>query len=78
MLDARGRSADQTDEAVAVVEVDGEVVAEISRRDWYRRLVWRPDLLVQVLEVAESSGADGVSMLLGKRNGWGRLGGPPG
>jgi hypothetical protein len=60
LLVARGVTAEETDEAVAAVEVKAEKVCDIKRDDWYRILVWRPDLLVGLLEVAESEGVAGV------------------
>lgn len=64
LLDARGASAEQRDEDVAVAEVEGEVVAEISRQDWYRLVVWSPSLMVDLLEAAEKHGVLGVKMRL--------------
>lgn len=64
LLDARGVSAEHSDEDVAVVEVEGEVVAEISREEWYRLIVWSPSLMVELLEAAEERGASGVLMRL--------------
>lgn len=64
LLDARGVSAEHSDEDVAVAEVEGEVVAEISREDWYRLIVWSPSLMVELLEAAEERGASGVLMRL--------------
>jgi hypothetical protein len=57
-------SAEHSDEDVAVAEVEGEVVAEISREDWYRLIVWSPSLMVELLEAAEERGASGVLMRL--------------
>jgi hypothetical protein len=53
ILAARGETAEKTNEELAAANVGGEVVAEISRSDWYRRVVWRPYLMVEVLESAE-------------------------
>lgn len=64
LLDARGISAEQSDEDVAVAEVGGEIVAEISREDWYRLVVWSPSLMVDLLEAAEKEGAAGVECRL--------------
>lgn len=55
LLDSRGVSASSTDEEVAVEEVTGEVVAEISRAEWYRVLVWQPCRVVDLLELIESN-----------------------
>lgn len=52
----RGTSAELTDEADAAVDVDGVEVCEISRADWYRVIVWRPELMVELLEEAERAG----------------------
>jgi hypothetical protein len=57
-------TAEESDEAVAAVETYGEVVGEISRTDWYRAVVWRPELIVDVLEAAEISGAQAISRSL--------------
>lgn len=59
LLDSRGQTAESSDEEVAAAESGGEVVAEISRSDWYRVLAWRPSLMVEVLEAAEKLGANG-------------------
>jgi hypothetical protein len=60
LLDARGARAERSDEEIAAEDTEGEVVAEISREDWYRVLVWCPSLMVEVLEAAELHGAQGV------------------
>lgn len=64
LLDARGTSAAQTDEEVASAETDGELLGEISRADWYRIVVWRPELVANVLEAAEIDGGYAVECLL--------------
>lgn len=64
LLDSRGQTAENSDEEVAAAESGGEIIAEISRCDWYRVLAWRPSLMVEVLEVAEKLGADGLGHLL--------------
>jgi hypothetical protein len=64
LLDARGRSAEESDEVVASRDSGGEVLGEISRADWYRVMAWRPELLVRVLEAAETGGALEVGELL--------------
>jgi hypothetical protein len=64
LLDVRGATADESDEEVAAAEVGGEVVGEVSRVDWYRVVVWRPELVTRLLEVAESDGRAGVATLL--------------
>jgi hypothetical protein len=61
LLAARGVTAEESDEDVAAFEMDDEVVGEISRNDWYRTVAWRPELIVEVLEAAESGGAQAVS-----------------
>lgn len=53
LLEARGTTAEESDGEVAVAEVEGETVAEIGRTDWYRILVWRPELMATLLEIAE-------------------------
>lgn len=63
LLDTRGESSEQSDEAVASREVGGEVLGEISRQDWYRIVVWRPSLWTELLEVGELSGSAGLSNL---------------
>jgi hypothetical protein len=68
LLRARGASADESDESVAAVETDDQVLGEISRTDWYRTVVWRPELIVNILESAEMGGAQNVKGLL-KRSG---------
>jgi hypothetical protein len=64
MLGARGLTADEADEAIAAADVAGEAVGEISRSDWYRTVVWRPELMAEILEAAEVEGAEGVRRLL--------------
>lgn len=64
LLDSRGQTAENSDEEVAAAESGGEVVAEISRSDWYRVMAWRPSLMVEVLEAAEKLSADGLRHLL--------------
>ena len=66
LLQARGATANQSDEEVAAANVDGEVVGEVSRVDWYRVVVWRPELVTRLLETAEAEGRNGVAMLLGE------------
>lgn len=68
VLDARGDSSEQSDEALASREVGGEVLGEITRRDWYRIVVWKPSLLTAILEAAETAGSSGVRDLC-ERNG---------
>ncbi len=63
LLSARGATADETDRSVATAEVGGEKVCEIKRGDWYGILVWRPGLMLELLEAAESSG-DGATACL--------------
>ena len=64
LLDTRGASADESDEELASRDSGGEVLGEISRSDWYGVMAWRPELLVRVLEAAESGGALAVADLL--------------
>lgn len=64
LLDVRGESSSQNDEEVAAAEVAAEVVGEIDRSAWYRVVVWRPTLIVEILEVAECSGSQAISRLL--------------
>lgn len=56
LLDVRGVTAEQVDEAVAATDIGGEDVREISRKDWYGIIVRRPDVVVQLLELAEFHG----------------------
>lgn len=68
ILDARGQ--EETDEEIADREVDGAVVAEISRAGWYQAMVWHPSWLTELLEVVEDAASDeaaGVDAVL-----WGR------
>jgi hypothetical protein len=64
LLVARGMTAEESDEAVAAVDTFGQVVGEISRKDWYRTVVWRPELIVDILEVAETGGVRAISDVL--------------
>ncbi|MBV5246374.1 hypothetical protein KUF57_22820 [Mycolicibacterium sp. PAM1] len=64
LLEARGTTAEESDEAVAVAEVEGETVAEICRADWYRVLVWRPELMTALLEIVENGTADQMAEIL--------------
>lgn len=77
LLDVRGATADDSDEEVAAVDVEGEVVGEVSRSDWYRVVVWRPELVTRLLEAAEAEGAGGVALLLAEIRGVAALGHPP-
>lgn len=78
LLDTRGVSAERSDEEVAGEDFGGEVVGEISRDLWYRVLVWRPSLIVEVLEVAETWGVRGVEDLLAGMGAPAVVDGPPG
>lgn len=78
LLDVRGQSAESSDEEVAAADVDGEIVAEISRADWYRVLVWCPSLMVELLEAAETYGQGAVNDLLAQRILYHKADGPPG
>jgi hypothetical protein len=64
LLEVRGATAKQSDEEVAAANVGGEVVGEVSRSDWYRVVVWRPELVTGLLEAAEANGRVGVSIVL--------------
>lgn len=61
LLNMRGSTARESDEALASRDCDGEVLGEITRADWYRIIVWRPALIVAALEAAERGGAEAVS-----------------
>jgi hypothetical protein len=63
LLANRGASADATDEEIAVEDVDGDVVGE-KREDWYRTVVWRPELIAEILQAAETNGTESVRVLL--------------
>lgn len=64
VLDARGLTSESSDEEVAASDVGGESLGEIPRRDWYRILVWRPELITGVLEAGENGGTEAISRLL--------------
>lgn len=64
LLDRRGLTAEQSDEDLAAVEVDGETIGEISRADWYRVIIWRPELIAEILECAERQGVLAVEQML--------------
>lgn len=53
VLEARGESAEQTDEAIADERNDGDVVVVISRNGWYRRMVRNPQWITELLEIVE-------------------------
>ncbi|MDF0529779.1 hypothetical protein P0W64_09320 [Tsukamurella sp. 8F] len=53
-LDARGGSADMTDEELADERLDGDAVVTITREAWYRVVTWNPAWMVELLELAES------------------------
>ncbi|WP_231999722.1 hypothetical protein [Mycobacterium sp. 1245852.3] len=74
LLDVRGATSDQSDEEVAAIDVEGEVVGEICRGDWYRVVVWRPELVTRLLETAEAEGRAGLAMLLAEIRGVAALG----
>ncbi len=63
LLDSRGRSAEASDEEIAVDEVDAESVGVISRQVWYQVFAWRPGLIVDLLEAAERCGVAAVGVL---------------
>ncbi|MCA2320450.1 hypothetical protein JF732_10125 [Mycobacterium intracellulare] len=64
LLDVRGSTAEQPDAVVASMDVEGEVVGEIGRVDWYRVVVWRPALMSELLEAAEATDSAAVAQLL--------------
>jgi len=64
LLDARGTDAEATDEDLAARDVGGKTLGGVPREAWYRRLVWRPSLMAQVLDVAEAQGGAGVRDLM--------------
>lgn len=53
LLSERGATAEQSDEAVSATDAGGETLGEISRSDWYRIVVWRPELMSTLLEIVE-------------------------
>jgi hypothetical protein len=55
LLNSRGNTAENSDEEVAAAESGGEVIAEITRSDWYRVLAWRPSLMWKFLKLLRSS-----------------------
>ena len=61
ILDSRGERASLSDEDVASEDFGGTTLGEIGRSDWYKKLVFRPSWLTDVLETAENHGARGVS-----------------
>jgi hypothetical protein len=63
LLDARGATADDTDEEVSAADLGGESLGEISYGDWNRVMAWRAELIVQMLEAAELRGTRGVAEL---------------
>lgn len=77
LLDVRGATADESDEEVAAADVDGDVVGEVSRADWYGVVVWRPELVTALLEAAEAEGRAGVAKLLAEIAVIAALGHPP-
>ena len=64
LLDARGVTAQASDDELAAREVGGESLGEIHRADWYRVIAWRPELQVRVLEVAETGDVTALTRLL--------------
>lgn len=56
ILDARGR--DVTDEEFAETELDGAVVAAISKEGWYNRMVWHPSWITDLLDAVEDATDD--------------------
>lgn len=64
VLAVRGLTADESDEVLAAADTGGDFLGEISRSDWYRIVVWRPALVVEILEAAESLGAQEVTRVL--------------
>lgn len=53
ILDARGR--EKTDEEIAETELDGVLVAGITREGWYQRMVWHPSWITDLLDVVEDA-----------------------
>lgn len=64
LLSARGSTAEESDDVVAAADLGGETVGEISRADWYRVVVWKPEFIVRLLEIAESDDVDGLARVL--------------
>lgn len=64
VLAVRGLTADESDESVAATDMDGDCLGQIRRSDWYRIVAWRPTLIVEVLEAAESLGVQEVARVL--------------
>lgn len=64
LLEARGATANESHENVAAADVDGETVGEITRSDWYRVVVWKPQLMAELLELVEQGNLDGLAKLL--------------
>ena len=60
LLDRRGSTAEESDEALAARDLGGDVLGEISRVDWYRTMAWRPALIVASLEAAECVGTEAI------------------
>lgn len=66
LLEARGATANESDESVAAADVGGETVGEISRSDWYQVVVWKPELMAEMLELAELGDMDGLTKSLNR------------
>lgn len=64
LLEARGVTANESDENLAAADVGGETVGEISRSDWYRVVVWQPQLMAGLLELVERGNLDRLAKLL--------------
>ncbi len=65
LLSTRGGTAEQSDEAVAATDAGGETVGEISRADWYKVVVWRPELMADLLDMAERGEISDLAEALG-------------
>lgn len=63
LLDSRGRSAEVSDEEVAVDEIEAESIGVISRQVWYQVFAWHPGLIVDLLDAAERCGSSAVGAL---------------
>lgn len=57
VLEARGRTADETDEEIADSDLGGIILGEISRASWLLRMTRKPLWLTQLLDVVERDGA---------------------
>lgn len=54
ILDARGETAELTDEEAAATEdLEAQELVEVLRKSWYTVMIWRPALIYGLLEAAE-------------------------